>query len=129
LIGPVGVPLVGFVATDDASCNHTDLAVASHMAGNAADDSAFDTSFRLSGGRSQCDAQNGGADDPRLHGGSPKRPVAATIRLAVIGSHWEFAGNIAVQVAISIAGIVLMIAAATLMAWTSQLDRHGPKLF
>jgi hypothetical protein len=34
-----------------------------------------------------------------------------------------------VQVAVSIAGIVLMIAAATLMTWTSQLDRHGPKLF
>jgi len=128
LIGSVGVPLVGFVMADDASCNHTDLAVAGHMAGNAADDSAFDASFRPGGGGSQCDAQNGGADDQRLHGGSPKRPVAATIRLAVIRSHWQFAG-IAVQGAVSIAGIVLMTAAATLMIWTSQLDRHGPKLF
>ena len=128
MIGSVGVPLVGFVMADDASCNHTDLAVAGHMAGNAADDSAFDASFRPGGGGSQCDAQNGGADDQRLHGGSPKRPVAATIRLAMIGSHWEFAGNIAVQGGVSTPGIVLMTAAATLVTWTSRLDRHGPKL-
>ena len=129
MIGPVGVPLVGFVMADDASCNHTDLAVAGHMAGNAADDSAFDASFRPGGGGSQCDAQNGGADDQRLHGGSPKRPVAATIRLAMIGSHWEFAGNIAVQGGVSTVGFVLMTAAATLVTCTSRLDRHEPKLF
>jgi hypothetical protein len=41
----------------------------------------------------------------------------------------EFSGTIAMQVAVSIAGIALMVAAATLMTWTSQLDRHGPKLF
>jgi len=41
----------------------------------------------------------------------------------------EFSGTIAMQVAVSIAGIALMIAAATLMTWTSQLDRRGPKLF
>ena len=41
----------------------------------------------------------------------------------------EFSGAIAMQVAVSIAGIALMIAAATLMTWTSQLDRRGPKLF
>jgi hypothetical protein len=41
----------------------------------------------------------------------------------------EFSGTIAVQVAVSIAGVALMIAAATLMTWTSQLDRPGPKLF
>jgi len=35
----------------------------------------------------------------------------------------------AMQCAVSIAGIALMIAAATLMTWTSKLDRHGPKLF
>jgi hypothetical protein len=33
------------------------------------------------------------------------------------------------QVVISIAGIALMIAAATLMTWTSKQDRPGPKLF
>jgi len=27
------------------------------------------------------------------------------------------------------AGIVLMTAAATLVTWTSRLDRHEPKLF
>jgi hypothetical protein len=41
----------------------------------------------------------------------------------------EFSGTIAMQVAVSIAGVALMIAAATLMTWTSQLDRPGPKLF
>jgi len=41
----------------------------------------------------------------------------------------EFSGTITMQIAVSIAGIALMIAAATLMTWTSQLDRHGPKLF
>jgi len=58
-----------------------------------------------------------------------KRPVAATIRLAMIGSNWEFAGNIAVQGGVSTAGIVLMTAAATLVTCTSRLDRHEPKLF
>jgi hypothetical protein len=41
----------------------------------------------------------------------------------------EFSGTLAIQVAVSIAGVALMIAAATLMTWTSQLDRPGPKLF
>ena len=41
----------------------------------------------------------------------------------------EFSGTIAMQAAVSIAGIALMIAAATLMTWTAKLDRHGPKLF
>jgi hypothetical protein len=56
-------------------------------------------------------------------------PVAATIRLAMIGSHSEFTGNIVVQGAVSAAGMVLMTAAATLVTSTSRLDRHGPKLF
>jgi hypothetical protein len=41
----------------------------------------------------------------------------------------EFSGTLAMQVAVSVAGVALMIAAATLMTWTSQLDRPGPKLF
>jgi hypothetical protein len=41
----------------------------------------------------------------------------------------EFSGSLAMQVAVSIAGIALMVAAATLMTWTSQLDRPGPRLF
>jgi hypothetical protein len=41
----------------------------------------------------------------------------------------KISGTIAMQVVVSIAGIALMIAAATLMTWTSKLDRHGPKLF
>jgi len=41
----------------------------------------------------------------------------------------EFSGSLAMQVAVSIAGIALMVAAATPMTWTSQLDRPGPRLF
>jgi hypothetical protein len=41
----------------------------------------------------------------------------------------QFSSTIAMQIAISIAGIALMIAAATLMTWTSKQDRPGPKLF
>jgi hypothetical protein len=41
----------------------------------------------------------------------------------------QFSSTIAMQFSISIAGIALMIAAATLMTWTSQQDRPGPKLF
>jgi hypothetical protein len=40
-----------------------------------------------------------------------------------------FSSTIAIQAVINIAGIALMIAAATLMTWTSKLDRPGPKLF
>jgi hypothetical protein len=41
----------------------------------------------------------------------------------------KISGAIAMQFAVSIAGIALMTVAATLMTWTSKLDRHGPKLF
>jgi hypothetical protein len=41
----------------------------------------------------------------------------------------QFSITIAMQAVINIAGIALMIAAATLMTWTSKLDRPGPKLF
>ena len=41
----------------------------------------------------------------------------------------EYSGAIAMQVVVSTAGIAIMIAAATLMAWMSRLDRHAPKLF
>jgi hypothetical protein len=41
----------------------------------------------------------------------------------------KFSGTIAMQAAVSIAGIVLMSAAATLMTWEAKLDRRGPKLF
>jgi hypothetical protein len=41
----------------------------------------------------------------------------------------EVSGGLAMQVAISIAGIALMILAATLLTWESRLDRRGPKLF
>ncbi|OIQ70104.1 OpgC protein [mine drainage metagenome] len=38
-------------------------------------------------------------------------------------------GSLAMHAAVSVAGIVLMIAAATLMTWEAKLDRRGPKLF
>jgi OpgC protein len=41
----------------------------------------------------------------------------------------QFSSTIAVQVVISIVGIALMIAAATLTTWTSKQDRPGPNLF
>ena len=41
----------------------------------------------------------------------------------------KFSGIIAMQAAVSIAGIVLMIIAATLMTWEAKADRRGPRLF
>ncbi len=41
----------------------------------------------------------------------------------------EFSGTFAMQVAVSIAGIALMIATATLLTREAKLDRRGPKLF
>jgi hypothetical protein len=41
----------------------------------------------------------------------------------------QFSSTIAMQISTSIAGIALMIAAATLMTWTSRQDRPGPRLF
>ena len=41
----------------------------------------------------------------------------------------QFSSTIAMQVAVSMAGIALLIAAATMMTWTSKQDRPGPKLF
>ena len=41
----------------------------------------------------------------------------------------RFSGSFMTQVAVSMAGIALMIAAATAMTETAKLDRHGPKLF
>jgi drug/metabolite transporter (DMT)-like permease len=41
----------------------------------------------------------------------------------------QFSSGFAMQAAVSIAGIALMIAAANLLAWESRLDRPWPKLF
>lgn len=41
----------------------------------------------------------------------------------------QFSSAVVMQLIISIAGIALMIAAATLMTWTSKHDQRGPKLF
>jgi len=74
------------VAADDASGNGPDFAVACQMARDAANDSALDAPLCLSGSWDKRYPQNGGAKDQRLHGSSPKKSVAATIRVAVIGS-------------------------------------------
>jgi hypothetical protein len=41
----------------------------------------------------------------------------------------QISNGFAMQVAVSLTGIVVMITVATLMTWTAKLDRHGPKLF
>jgi hypothetical protein len=41
----------------------------------------------------------------------------------------RFSASFAMQAAVSIAGIALMIGAANLLTWEAKLDRHGPKLF
>jgi len=41
----------------------------------------------------------------------------------------QFSGSFAMQAAISIAGVALMIAAADFLTSEAKLDRHGPKLF
>jgi hypothetical protein len=41
----------------------------------------------------------------------------------------DVSASIATQVAVSFAGILLMIIAATLLTWEAKLDRRGPKLF
>lgn len=41
----------------------------------------------------------------------------------------KFLGAFIMQVFVSIAGIALMVAVATIVTWTSKQDRPGPKLF
>src|SRR6266436_7031240 len=41
----------------------------------------------------------------------------------------QFSSSFAMHAAVSIAGIVLMSVAATLLTWEAKLDRRGPKLF
>jgi hypothetical protein len=41
----------------------------------------------------------------------------------------EVSNTITMQVAVSVAGIVVMIGVATLLTYTSKNDRPGPKLF
>jgi hypothetical protein len=41
----------------------------------------------------------------------------------------QISSGFAMQVGVSLTGIMVMIAVATLMTWTAKLDRHGPKLF
>jgi hypothetical protein len=41
----------------------------------------------------------------------------------------QFSSTVTMQAVISIAGITLMVAAATVTTWTSKQDRPGPKLF
>lgn len=41
----------------------------------------------------------------------------------------EISASFAMQFAVSVGGIVVMMVAATLLAWESRLDRRGPRLF
>src|SRR5665213_377049 len=78
--------LVGFVMADDASGDCPDLAVSGHVTRDAPDDSALDTSLRLGGERCEQDTEDGSTKDQRLHGVSPKEPVAVTILNTAVGS-------------------------------------------
>src|SRR3981189_2269347 len=84
--GSVRLLLMRVVTADDASSDSADFAVPRQMARDAANDGAFDASLRLGGGAGKGEAQNRGADDERLHRGSPKKRVAAIIGVAAIGS-------------------------------------------
>jgi hypothetical protein len=82
---------------------------------------------------------------PRHWRGLPKPMIKAMIRcgenslamycLSVLLSFMgfviltQFSSGFAMQTAVSVAGIALMIAAANLLAWESRLDRPWPKLF
>jgi hypothetical protein len=41
----------------------------------------------------------------------------------------DVSGGLAAQLAVSMAGIVIMVVAATLLTWESRFDRRGPNLF
>jgi hypothetical protein len=41
----------------------------------------------------------------------------------------EVSAGFVMQTAVSFAGIVVMVALATLLTWEARLDRRGPKLF
>lgn len=70
-----------------------------------------------------------GGDDPM------RRKLAGNLlfRRAVVLSGFiilkEVSSGLAMQAAVSVAGIALLIAAATLLTWEAKLDRRGPKLF
>jgi len=41
----------------------------------------------------------------------------------------EVSASLAMQLAVSVGGIVTMVVAATALTWESRLDRRGPRLF
>jgi hypothetical protein len=41
----------------------------------------------------------------------------------------DFSSSLAMQFAVSGAGIAIMICAATIATWEARLDKRGPKLF
>jgi hypothetical protein len=41
----------------------------------------------------------------------------------------DVSGGFAAQLAVSMAGIAVMVVAATLLTWESRFDRRGPNLF
>ena len=41
----------------------------------------------------------------------------------------EVSPSLAMQAVVTVAGIALLIAAATVLTWEARLDRRGPKLF
>ena len=71
MIVPLHVSLVGFVMADNAAGRSAQLAVPGHMARDASDDSAFNTSLCFGGGGSEYNAEEGNSKNDGLHDGSP----------------------------------------------------------
>ena len=111
MVGPVGVPLVGFVMADDASSDRTDLAMPRQMARDTTDDGAFDASLCL-GGRCKGDTENGGTKNQQLHGGSPERPVVATPNIS-----WGTLAKLAI-------GTLAVVALTNTNKWDDNVERY-----
>jgi hypothetical protein len=101
LIGPAWGLFIGFVATDHATCDSPDFAVPCQMARDAANDSALDASLCLGGGGGERYAQNSNTKDH-----CPGALLSFRGHVVLV----EFSGTIPMHVAVSIAGIALMIA-------------------
>jgi len=70
----VGVGLVGFVMADHTARRSAELAVASHVAGNAADDGAFDAPLGLRR-RNEGECEQASRGENHFHGHSPRSRV------------------------------------------------------
>ena len=70
----VGIGLVGLVMADHTARRSAELAVASHVAGNAADDGAFDAPLGLRR-RNEGECEQASRGENHFHGHSPRSRV------------------------------------------------------